>query len=196
MSNNPGASPKRSPKPSGSLPEPAWSLSPASPEKRFLNMVFDGVLIACLVNGIDWQLEYVYVAIRSQSLADASPQEIGLFEMSSGLLCLLAIPAYYLIQESLFQKTIAKLVTGTQVVNAAGGRPSFRQLAARTLVRFIPGEGFTFLGRFAVGAHDSVSGTRVVNSYDLELIPPEDSSRAQVRDPRPPGLRRSRATPR
>ena len=71
---------------------------------------------------------------------------------------------YYVVLETFFQRTLAKLITGTLVVNEAGLRPSLMQVVGRSLARFIPFEAFTFLGsERPVGVHDKWSGTRVID---------------------------------
>ena len=70
---------------------------------------------------------------------------------------------YFAFTEALFQRTLAKFLTGTRVVRADGTRPSFAQILGRSFARFIPFEAFSFLfGSHPVGWHDSLSGTRVV----------------------------------
>jgi uncharacterized RDD family membrane protein YckC len=67
--------------------------------------------------------------------------------------------------EWLTGRSLGKLATGTRVIAAEGGPPSFARVLGRTLARFIPFEAFSFLtdrdGR-PVGWHDSLSRTRVV----------------------------------
>ena len=69
--------------------------------------------------------------------------------------------AYYLGFETLFGKTPAKWLTRTRVITNAGNRPTFGHIFKRTLVRFVPFEGLSFLGR-GRGWHDRWSRTRVV----------------------------------
>jgi uncharacterized RDD family membrane protein YckC len=72
---------------------------------------------------------------------------------------------YYIALEGWFGWTIGKLATGTRVVNAQGGRPTWGQVVGRTVGRFIPFEPFSLL--FASdddrrGWHDKLSKTYVV----------------------------------
>jgi uncharacterized RDD family membrane protein YckC len=69
---------------------------------------------------------------------------------------------YYFAQEALFGRTIGKLITGTVVINASGGRPSTGQVLGRTLARVIPFEALSALGTPPTPWHDSLSKTRVV----------------------------------
>lgn len=70
--------------------------------------------------------------------------------------------SYYLIMESLWRKTIGKMITHTKVVSADGAEVSFGRVLKRTLIRFVPFEVFSFLGQKPVGWHDRWSKTRVV----------------------------------
>jgi uncharacterized RDD family membrane protein YckC len=68
---------------------------------------------------------------------------------------------YYIIFESLFAATPAKMMTETRVINSDGHRPDFIHVLGRSLSRLIPFEGFSFLG--STGLHDQLSGTNVVS---------------------------------
>ena len=71
--------------------------------------------------------------------------------------------SYYVVFEGLSGRTPGKLVTGTRVVAADGGPPSWGQILGRTLARSIPFEAISFLfGTPVVGWHDALSGTRVI----------------------------------
>ncbi|WP_309938245.1 RDD family protein [Aureibacter tunicatorum] len=65
--------------------------------------------------------------------------------------------------EVLFAKTIGKAITKTTVVNEDGKKPSPKEVALRTLCRFVPFEAFSFLNDDAYGIHDKWSKTLVVN---------------------------------
>ena len=72
---------------------------------------------------------------------------------------------YFIVMEGIFGVTIGKLLTGTRVVNAKGGKPSFGQIVGRSFARMIPFEPFSFLfGDNTTGWHDSLSGTRVIRN--------------------------------
>ncbi len=67
--------------------------------------------------------------------------------------------------EALTGRTPAKLLTGTRVVSARGGRATSGQILGRTLSRLVPFDAFSFLGeRNPVGWHDRWSNTRVVRA--------------------------------
>ena len=52
------------------------------------------------------------------------------------------------------------MITGTRVVNNQGLEPTSREIAIRTISRFIPFEPFSFFG--GTGLHDSYSRTVVI----------------------------------
>ncbi len=69
---------------------------------------------------------------------------------------------YYIGLESLFGRTVGKLVTGTIVVNELGSKASFGQIIGRSFARLIPFEAFSFLGSTGRGWHDSLPKTYVI----------------------------------
>lgn len=75
---------------------------------------------------------------------------------------------YYLFFESLFGRTIGKMITGSIVVDENGKKPGFKIICLRTLCRLIPFEAFSFLSKSARFWHDSFSKTYVVEKKDLE----------------------------
>ncbi|WP_306642037.1 RDD family protein [Sanyastnella coralliicola] len=67
---------------------------------------------------------------------------------------------YYMICESLTQKTLGKTLTGSRVTNLQNGKTSFKQILVRTAIRLIPLYPFFFL--LNQRWHDQWSGTKVV----------------------------------
>lgn len=84
------------------------------------------------------------------------------------VLGLILMTSYYVFFEGIWARTPGKLIFGTFVVNASGGRPLFGQIVKRTLCRFIPFEPFSFFGE--TGWHDSISQTRVVRRRKTPVI--------------------------
>lgn len=76
----------------------------------------------------------------------------------------LLMTTYYLALESANGKTIGKYITKTKVVDEFGQLPNFTNILSRTLSRFIPFEGFSYLfgSDTPIGWHDSISKTFVV----------------------------------
>lgn len=68
--------------------------------------------------------------------------------------------SYYFLLEFFWGRTVGKVLTKTTVVDRNGNRPKALRLIIRTLTRFFPIEGFTFL--FGSGLHDLISRTTVV----------------------------------
>jgi uncharacterized RDD family membrane protein YckC len=74
---------------------------------------------------------------------------------------------YYFLTETYFSRTFAKYFTKTIVVTKDGSRPSKRMISIRTLSRFIPLEGLTFLSGDLRGLHDLFSDTYVVRKHEF-----------------------------
>jgi len=91
--------------------------------------------------------------------------DIDLFRIPDLAAWLTTLFFYYLICEGLWYKTIGKLVTSTRVIHVSRKDPSFSQIFARTLIRYIPLEFVTYLGsdKRPSGWHDRWSDTRVIN---------------------------------
>jgi len=68
---------------------------------------------------------------------------------------------YYFLLEFFTGKTIGKMLTKTVVVDKKGNKPKILNLIARSLIRLIPIEGFSFIFG-PTGLHDLISGTRVI----------------------------------
>ena len=135
------------------------ALEPASRSRRFLNSLIDtvaSILVAFVVGTV--------LAILWPQLITAlsGPRETSMGRnyfvgMIIGLI-------YYLPLEASTGRTLGKLITGTKVISTTGAPLTFPQVLGRTLARYIPLEGFTFLSSSRVGLHDKVSNTRVVSS--------------------------------
>lgn len=124
---------------------------PASAARRFSNYMIDGFAMAA-----------VGVAIASLRFA-ADDGWLHTFALGFDLFTQLAAYAIvYVLPEAAFGRTLGKLCTGTKVVDLRGNKPSFGQVLARTAIRLVPFEPFSFLWGEAVGWHDSWSRTRVV----------------------------------
>lgn len=82
--------------------------------------------------------------------------------MNEYVLGFLVTCLYYIVFESTSGKTPAKWITRTRVVTIDGSRPSFINIVGRTLCRFIPFDGFSYLFTDGIGWHDTISHTRVI----------------------------------
>ncbi|MCU4164322.1 RDD family protein [Carboxylicivirga caseinilyticus] len=70
--------------------------------------------------------------------------------------------AYYLILESIFGKTIGKIITKSVVANQSGTKPNFLQIFVRTLLRLVPFDLLSYLFGSDRGIHDILSKTKVI----------------------------------
>lgn len=89
-------------------------------------------------------------------------KDSSITELSFRMIILITTFFYYFLFESIFCITVGKLFTDTFVTDETGNRASFILILGRTLCRFIPFEGFTFLAKSGVGLHDKLSRTRVI----------------------------------
>jgi len=138
----------------------AGGLRIASQGKRFLNMIIDGVILSI----VGFAYGFLYAIFFSPPVVQSIENfDWGnwAFQMVLGYAINVGL---YVFMEGLFQKTPAKFLTGTRVVNVTGGKPSLGQIVGRSFARMIPFEPFSFFGGqgYPVGWHDSLSGTRVV----------------------------------
>ncbi len=83
---------------------------------------------------------------------------------------------YYFLCESLWQRTLAKRITGTKVVTLDGTKPTYKVIAIRTLVRLVPFEWLSFFSKTPGGWHDKWSGTMVVRTEAAQDPKPQPVS--------------------
>ncbi len=144
-------------------PEPAFAV--ATGNRRFVNHLIDSALIYIVY------FAFMYVNDTHAVFGEK-------FEMVAGLLMIFGYPLYVLICESIWQRSIGKLITKTKVVDMQGNRPHFWKVLGRTAARFIPLEPLSFLKKYPIGWHDSLSGTMVVpsnyTSENVRSINPEE----------------------
>ena len=132
----------------------------ASQNRRLLNLIIDNVFLVVLFNVIGFVIGVMYGIASGGRVTQE--QLAGLQGMVFALNMLISF-LYFSLLEALCQKTVAKFLTGTKVVNMDGSKPSIGQCLGRAAARFIPFEPFSFLGsQEPRGWHDSLSGTRVI----------------------------------
>lgn len=134
-------------------------LEPASRSRRFLNSLIDTVASVLVAFVIGILLAIVWPQLFT-TIFDPREPSVGLNYLVGMIVGLL----YYLPLEASTGRTLGKLITGTKVVSTSGASLTFPQVLGRTLARYIPFEGFTFLSSTRVGLHDKLSNTRVVSS--------------------------------
>ena len=134
---------------------PNLPVIPATAGLRFANHIID-LLVGQF--GIAILLGVVLGVLVGEKAAE-------FFDSGGGtLVVLLCYIFYFIICESLFGRTLGKLITGTKVVDARGNKPSIGKIVGRSFARMIPFDAFSYLGATTRGWHDSLSGTYVVKS--------------------------------
>jgi len=126
----------------------------ASGAQRFLNLLIDLV-------------GYYGLAIVIEAiilLADRRLMALLLEGPGAYLFAWAVYLLYYVPSETLFGRTLGKLITRTRTVSASGATASFAQILGRTMTRWMPFEALTFLRSQPIGLHDKWSGTRVVSN--------------------------------
>lgn len=102
--------------------------------------------------------------ISTAALNEQARDAVAFFAIYFGFI------VYYLVFESVWQRTPGKWLTGTKVVLTNGERPKFIQILGRTVARYIPFDALSYLAN-PVGWHDSLSGTLVVpTKYSVEDV--------------------------
>lgn len=164
MSNNPYASPTAESVNIQVNQFDSTSLPIASQGKRFLNLIIDSIVTQILSGIAGFIVGIIYGATQIATNGSVTAQDESMLRLIGSVLGLVVWLAYYVFMETIFQRTIGKLITGTMVVRETGERPSLGQILGRSFARFIPFEPFSFLGsKFPAGWHDSLSRTRVIN---------------------------------
>jgi uncharacterized RDD family membrane protein YckC len=136
-------------------------LTMATGTRRFLNHIIDSVIyyllaiISTVVIIILFELFYPGKISLSE---DSTPWWIYVI----GIIIYLS---YYTFCESVFGRTVGKLITGTRVVNKYGKTPDTKTILLRSLSRLVPFEPFSFLGSEPRGWHDMWTNTYVVDNH-------------------------------
>lgn len=136
----------------------ADSLETASTGNRFVHMLVDTVMYYIIL--------FLLALMLGVFIGVFAPESLG--ELENGtpwfvyLLGFIAYVLYFVFCESVFGRTVGKLITGTKVVDQNGNLPSTGTIFIRTLARLVPFEAFSFLGDGERGWHDRWTNTYVV----------------------------------
>jgi uncharacterized RDD family membrane protein YckC len=142
---------------------PAQQMKIAGQGKRFINFILDQIFTGILGGIVGLVFGFTFAIMRADPSAPMLPQEEFQFQLISQLLGIGLSIVYFTLLESLTQRSLAKFITGTKVVQVDGSAPTVGQIIGRTFARFIPFEPFSLLGgKNPVGWHDSLSKTRVI----------------------------------
>lgn len=137
--------------------------------KRFLNLVIDTVVYYVLVFISAFTL-FSLLAVVYPEIVNELIDEDGSTPLWAYAYAIVIYVLYYTGMESGMGRTIGKLVTGTQVVDIHGKKPTTGCAFRRSLARLVPFEGFSFLGSEPRGWHDRWTDTFVVEKHTLEDI--------------------------
>ena len=135
-----------------------------SPAQRMLDVIPAGRWLRFANLIVDSIMQFVLGFVMGMAIV-VFWGEAGAQFLDSGLNLVFGVITsliYYIVLESLFGRTIGKLVTGTKVVNELGDKPSFGQILGRSFARLIPFEAFSFFGSTGRGWHDSLPKTYVI----------------------------------
>jgi uncharacterized RDD family membrane protein YckC len=99
--------------------------------RRFLNLIIDMIII------------YVISFLEGIILNVLFGSEVSKYICAIYIISLGTIFLYYYLFEYIFQKTIAKFITGTKIVLNDGARVNSKAVIIRTISRFIPFEAFS-----------------------------------------------------
>jgi len=133
----------------------------ASNTQRFVNYLLDSIFIRIIAFPVMFMVGFFTTLL---GIVDAGFWQSFNNPIAELFIGCTSVYLYYFICEACWQKTLAKLITRTEVVSIDGTKPTIDAIAMRTLFRFIPFEPFSFFSRIPGGWHDKWSGTIVVRS--------------------------------
>ena len=136
----------------------------ATREQRILNCILDLLIVHIILGSIGTTVIIIGDITNNYELSNWVETTTTLEKL---LFWSVALFLYYILTETYFSRTFAKYFTKTIVVTKDGSRPQKRMIVIRTLSRFIPLEGLTFLSGDLRGLHDLFSDTYVVQKHEF-----------------------------
>ena len=133
----------------------------ASKARRFANYVLDMILFRLLLFPT-WY--FIGFLAANLGILDADTVLWLTDPIVDLSLTISSLFFYYFAFEAMWQRTPAKFITGTKVVNCDGAKPTVGTIALRTFIRLVPFEPFSFLSKEVYGWHDKWSYTLVVKA--------------------------------
>ena len=140
----------------------------ASTTKRFINLVIDRVLFYAFFLLIGFIIAMIAALLGSEDVLIFLENLDNINRFTDIIVTSVFYIIYYFVFESIFQRTIGKLITQTKVVLENGEKPPADVIIKRSLCRVIPFEPFSFLGNVPTGWHDTMSKTYVVDTKIFE----------------------------
>ncbi|MDY7394740.1 RDD family protein [Aureibaculum sp. 2210JD6-5] len=129
--------------------------------KRLLNYIIDIAFFYSLFFLLGMVLYLIAKIMANEELITFLLELENFNPIIDRLLTAVLLVIYYVVLESLSQKSIGKLITRSKVVLENGEKPPFEVFIKRSLCRIIPFDQLSFLGK--KGWHDSISKTFVVD---------------------------------
>jgi len=136
----------------------------ASKTKRLLNFIIDLLIMKLTI----WTLIITAELIFSKNELGIINRVDSFDKMETYLFWSITSFIFYTITETILSRSLAKYFTQTIVVLEDGTKPTPIDILARSAIRLIPFEYFTFLRGRKPGWHDELSKTFVVNIEKLE----------------------------
>lgn len=137
----------------------------ATKNTRFINFIIDLVILYLISLSIYFISTFIPFNVNYETFADWIH---SLDNTQSYLYGSFLSFTYYSITESLLSRSIAKYFTKTIVILEDGTKPKTIDILARSILRQVPLEHFTFLHGRKPGLHDEYSKTFVVKKEKLE----------------------------
>jgi uncharacterized RDD family membrane protein YckC len=136
----------------------------ASPAQRFINGILDFFIAYVFWISLATTIVIIGEVTNDSDLSNWI-NSLNVWERFGSYLVVVFF--YYGFSEIYFSRTFAKYFTKTIVVTKDGLRPKSHKILIRTLSRFIPLEGLTFLSPNIRGLHDLFSNTYVVKKQEF-----------------------------
>ncbi len=131
----------------------------ASQGQRFLNFIIDRIVTYAIVFLL-FIIFFMILALMGEVEAIDTLSNSSVFEIGVSLSIYVL---YYFLFENYTQKTIAKYLTKTLVVDINGNKPESSKIISRSFSRLIPLDAFSYLGNDARGWHDTIPELYVVD---------------------------------
>lgn len=128
---------------------------------RFINYFLDRLFIQVIFYAFFFIFGIGYAIVYGEGFDIENSDKSLTFTLIALFIYLAMSFSYFFFMEYYLGKTIAKYITGTEVISIDGNKPTKEQIIARTFSRAVPFNSLSFLGNN--GWHDKWSDTRVIN---------------------------------
>ncbi|ROI01592.1 MULTISPECIES: RDD family protein [unclassified Chryseobacterium] len=149
----------------------------ASSGIRFINYVLDRIFIQIIFYMTFFMLGMLYTIIYGEVIDGKAIDNDQVATFYIFIFYLVLSFLYFFFMEYYLGRTLAKYITGTEVVSIDGAKPGIQQIISRTFIRAVPFNSLSFLGQN--GWHDSWSETRVINRKNYHT---EKQAKSEIDD--------------